>query len=380
MDAKRIKAAVLKAYSRGLFVGANMLRGAVTPRLNPDAAYQAHLAEAAAAVQIRRGPLETRAFENVIFHPDYNALYRADGELIAETALRRSPSLRAVKCPDRIEPPARFERMIPEAMYGGALFDNHYGHFLTETLSRLWPLAPGAEAAPDLPWVFRRTSWRAPFSAIDGPVRDTLAAVPGLQERIVTPEEVTLIGKAHVPESAHIVGFAGHESFRRLCAAAGQTILERAGLAGETRYHGRSVYLSRSRLSARNRLVIDEGELEVALRRRGFMIVHPETLTLAEQVAIFNGAERVAACIGSALHTALLAPRQGLRAVYLTGPAASVTYMVIDRLCGIDARYVQALWEPPWKNEHFLHNYLDMDRALAAIDAPLGPGSERGTP
>jgi hypothetical protein len=62
------------------------------------------------------------------------------------------------------------------------------------------------------------------------------------------------------------------------------------------------LYLGRSRLPPECRRVAGEDQLEGELRRRGWCVVHPETLPLAEQLRLLAGARIIAGCIGSAMH------------------------------------------------------------------------------
>jgi len=62
------------------------------------------------------------------------------------------------------------------------------------------------------------------------------------------------------------------------------------------------LYLARSRLPPECRLVAGEDQLERELRRRGWRVVYPETLPLAEQLRLLAEARIIAGCVGSAMH------------------------------------------------------------------------------
>lgn len=65
------------------------------------------------------------------------------------------------------------------------------------------------------------------------------------------------------------------------------------------------LYFSRSRLPGGLCLSHSEETLEEALRQRGFAVVHPQDLPLAELAALVNGASVIAGAMGSAMHTVL---------------------------------------------------------------------------
>ena len=68
----------------------------------------------------------------------------------------------------------------------------------------------------------------------------------------------------------------------------------------------RRIYLSRRGWSMR--VMLNEHELEAELARRGFAIVHPEALTVSEQIEMMRDAEIVIGPSGAALANALWAP------------------------------------------------------------------------
>lgn len=69
------------------------------------------------------------------------------------------------------------------------------------------------------------------------------------------------------------------------------------------------VYLSRSALKERR--TFNEEQIENIFRKNGYKIVHPETLSLAEQVAAVKNCKSLAGLGGSALHHSLFMPRGG---------------------------------------------------------------------
>lgn len=68
------------------------------------------------------------------------------------------------------------------------------------------------------------------------------------------------------------------------------------------------LYLSRSRFAGWHGIA-NEAEVEQALFDVGFAIVHPQELSLPDQLALYAGADCIVADYGSAAHNALFAPR-----------------------------------------------------------------------
>ncbi len=83
----------------------------------------------------------------------------------------------------------------------------------------------------------------------------------------------------------------------------------------EPRGSHRLLYLSRSKLDATRRGLLDGQELAVEdiFRAHGFEVVHPQLLSLPEQIRIVRGATHVAGCVGSQMHLMAFARNEGKR-------------------------------------------------------------------
>jgi hypothetical protein len=174
-------------------------------------------------------------------------------------------------------------------------FNAHYGHFLTDHTSRLWALATAPEGIradfrPKLPDASFR---EAPH------VRLFLEAfgLGGAASDIL--DRPRLLREALVPEPA----FQARYRIYRNAADPHLRVAEQLPAAPPP--PARPVYLSRSRLVDGKRAVTNEEAVERLFAERGFAIVHPQTLSLAGQIALFNTAPVIAAFSGSALHTGM---------------------------------------------------------------------------
>lgn len=172
-----------------------------------------------------------------------------------------------------------------------------WGHVLLEALPKLALLH---EAAPaDWPLVLPTLEghWLPRIAAEVAPGRPLLRFDPRSEgvtaEPLVTCTEVT-------PEGA-LRAEAG-PLMRRLAARLGAARHDRP------RPDGPRVYLSRSRLSKTNHRILNEVEVEAALAAEGFVVIHPQEMTLAEQARALDGAQAVVGEYSSALHDAVFAP------------------------------------------------------------------------
>lgn len=225
-----------------------------------------------------------------------------------------------------------------EAIYGGVLAGN-YGHFLFETLSRLWP----RDADPRARFVFHAIQRPDPST---GFLRAALDALDIAQDRIVTPSVQTRIAALAVPDATvrirHSVNRALLDTAGRLRAAFG------ASSHGEKR--GWKIYVSRTLLP--RKCLIGEDYIEQLMQANGYELLYPELIGFADQVRLFAQADIVIGCGGSALHNILFS-EPDVSVVHIAREAEiNSNYFLFDKLRGVEATYLAAApgaaGEPPF--------------------------------
>ena len=180
----------------------------------------------------------------------------------------------------------RLEGSYFHLVYGPA---GHFGHLMTEALSKLWGWWPAKAADPDLKILVRRRS----ATGEPGPEARLLPAFGIAPEDIVWvdgPVTVTrLVGSTPMWHNAppFYVHPAIRETWSRLSAG-----LNGTGPVDEVP----PIFVTRRQW---NRPCSNVDEVERFFADRGFTIVAPEELTFAQQVATFAGA-RVIAGFGGA--------------------------------------------------------------------------------
>lgn len=169
----------------------------------------------------------------------------------------------------------------------GLLKNEHWGHFLAESISRLWAISKikdfdqvvfylrgGGRKVPA--FIEEAFQWMMPDKRvilIDEPTRFEMLAVP---DQAIHPQ----------------IGFvAGHELVRDFFSS-----------LPKARSCLKNVYISRSRLKSNEGQIVGEVYIERELSRQGFHIIHPQELSLSEQVAIYASAEKLIFADGSPLH------------------------------------------------------------------------------
>lgn len=232
-------------------------------------------------------------------------VFDAEGAAILASVHRFSdqpPRAQPERLPDGPAPAA-----LPEAIFGGVLH-NHFGHFLMESLGRLWMANdPAFRHLPILvqtPWGRPQFSKPDDFSAI---ILDLLEIDPARLQVVTAPLQVGLL---HLPEQLY--GFhnfhAPAPEFVAFLRVAQANILR---LAAPVAQPAAKVFMSRSdwQDQAPTRgIAAGLRRFEDYLRGEGWHIVQPETLSLRDQLVIYATARTVMICEGSAQHSCILLP------------------------------------------------------------------------
>lgn len=303
------------------------------------------------------------------FDPHFNGVYGLDSNLFECSALVRGQHRTHFNSPLRVDV-QKDCNTIPTCIYGGILFGRHFGHFLTETMSRLWWLMDSALSADsDVPILFRLAGRNRHDRCEMAAFATSVLRKLGISERVLIPTEPVTVEECIIPHAAIVNNHSVHVEYITLMRELGGRLLN--GNVCSTGRGSRKLYLSRSRLPARTRKLANEKQLEVILRRAGYDIVHPQELRIEEQVRLFHEAKEVVGPIGSAFHNLPMAVNPELTVKYLVHyePQFATTYNNIDSALGHDAVSIHCVYLHPlnMKFTSFCDEILDVDRAVTGI-------------
>jgi len=174
-------------------------------------------------------------------------------------------------------------------VFGGMLQNWHFGHFVTESLSRIWAVRELLDIRSVVFYLRHPETVRLPAWAIDsleictGGLPLTIIRRPTRVENLIVPSQV-------VHRNSGMI--YGHPVSRGMFCEA----------YGESEDLPARIYVSRSKLHLGLGGIVCEHVLEENLSRAGYFIVYPEKMTVREQVRLYRAAKSLIFAEGSSAH------------------------------------------------------------------------------
>jgi capsular polysaccharide biosynthesis protein len=243
--------------------------------------------------------------------------YHPDGQFLTSVALRRNFGIsgRALPVPAKLAKPGVY-------LYGG-LLRRHYGHFLLESLARVYALQDS-----DLPIVWHLES----LSGLTSWQHEIFSLLGVDVGRFVFVEQPTEFATLLVPEVGYRIQDWMHP--RQENAMGRYTFSQPV--------RGKRIWLSRSRLAEEAGNVVAVTDIENALEANGWHIIHPQELTIHDQLGIMSDAEVISGFAGSAFHTLILASQIRARIVIVQrSETLNENYVTIAEGKGLDQTIIE---------------------------------------
>jgi hypothetical protein len=277
-------------------------------------------------VEIRNGKPSVAIFDDYLYVPmDQSGLRRRERELLAQGGV----------APTSKDPVIAIDE---EVIYLGWLF-NHYGHFLMQSLARVWFLAelePSTRVVfhyPSAAWP-RLAEWTQRMLSAFGitPDRILILNTPARLRRLIVPEPLFEPRSVSDDQTVRV-----HEAM----AKPYQDVASR--IAAGVKPSAQPVYLSRRLLPSSQRLMIGEDQLEELLRQTGFRIAYPEKMSFEDQVRLINGHADIFSNAGSAAQNVLFALHKPSLHLLTNGADFSPDYFMHNTLVGAPTSFINAL-------------------------------------
>ena len=278
------------------------------------------------------------------------------GQTIEEAVFRRVAPVSVA--PADLEVQRTSARTISGAyVYLGWLI-GHYGHFLTESISRLWYSL--REASPRQFIV--HANYRR-YKDFPNHVQAVLKSFGITEENLLLANQPMIVEELHCPSqalrcdhgtSAHAATVYRHIQIKILGGS-------------EPKTQNRKLYLSRSEVTG-NQRHFNDSEAWAVHRNFGYERVLPETLNFQEQLALYAQASNISGPVGSAMHNAAFTLPNGVITILAPNSFLFKNDNLLAASCGYDLRYCMTdtgsatLVQRPWKcNIIQLENILGGD-------------------
>ncbi|CUI76611.1 glycosyltransferase family 61 protein [Cognatishimia activa] len=255
--------------------------------------------------------------------------------------------------------PAELPIIDQPTLFAGVARDQ-FGHVILNCLGRLWALD---ELPKDTKLVFwnsaKRPNQQFPFIR---PFLDLLGVENDIEVRFENATYSELYTASNVYGEA--LGGLGTPRFHAW-------IDDRLPPAGPVD-PDRRIYLTRSALGPSAGRYACEDHLETLLKREGYEIIAPESLSFAEQIALFQNAGKLIFAEGSALHLYAMVRRENQQAAVIQRRAHLPRMMLLqmnDRR-GLPVEPIETLksiYWPPKRSDHFSVAFLDFEALRARL-------------
>ena len=216
-----------------------------------------------------------------------------------------------------------------ETLHGKSLYiglcHSHYGHFIIETLTRLWPYKKNELREFDHLIILPFSSSLRDFSL-------EIFEYLGVKDRIKLISSPTRLEEVHVPDLP--ISYPGkvHSELGRL-----NRLFE---LEKEDNRSDQPLFISRTRLiHGRERIIIGEQYIENILKKNGVKIFHPQYHSVLSQIATVRKHKTVIGFAGSALHTILLSAGNKTIYSYSSRSIPSI-FPLIDKVLNNNSHYL----------------------------------------
>jgi len=298
---------------------------------------------------------------DAFFVPGSNCLYDRNGVRIPESCTRRRKGLTEYVSAGPVTASLPIDYItLNEPLIYLSFVPNHWGHFLTEGISRLW-------APLEYPELGKIASFYLPTGLhLNSNITDFINLL-GLKihARGYSHTRSIKFRKIFIPAASFSDGGEAYSVHQKPGVHASNSHLHENHLP----VSDQPVFLSRSRFNSK-REIQNQLELESALARKRFLIVYPEELSLPEQILLFNTHRHFFGCWGSAFHTALLTRSPGRISSHIICHRSSLpNHLLVDSILGNDANYVESMFPVPGKEQvsPYLSLAIDVDRVLRYV-------------
>lgn len=323
---------------------------------------QGMLKQARDRCEVLSGPPPVTTLSGVIADPRYTALYDASGKIIPQSSMYVIPSNAPDEIKYKFSNSDEIKSFEPDQIdvsdvvsckqtivFGGAPHD-HYGHHILDGMSRLWHHSDNPTLYLEALSKSRgEPGFVSQLRALGRPRESFDLRVPTLFDAVLLPH-------ASIQNGFRIYDDADSEHLE---------IMESA-LKHVSRDVPSKVYLSRH--DVKNRRCHGEKELQRRLLANGYAIVKPETLSIPDQIALFNQADWIVGAMGSAFHNLMFTSRGATtKTVQFIWKKPALRFLLVDRVKGQTSYYARTMSDESTDHK-VLSTTIDVEESLTILE------------
>ncbi len=197
-------------------------------------------------------------------------------------------------CIDEAYPiePKELELFSDEVIFGGILVC-HFGHFITECLSRMWYVVENPEDRRRVVFIMLKTS---PLQELKNWVYQFFDLLGLPEDRVVILEKPAQFRAVLVPDQSVRIKYDYTREF----------MLPFKHIARRIRpFNAKKLFLTRGKNLKSAMTLVNQEYFEQFFQQRGFQVIAPEELSVIDQIALITGADEVATFLGTLAHWSL---------------------------------------------------------------------------
>ena len=251
-------------------------------------------------------------------------------------------------------------------LFMGQFIREHYGHFLTEGVSRYWYLLDNPVKG-----------WKIPTSKNPFGIKKRLKNIVNPSSSYwkkamltfnINSNDILCVKKPIRADEIIVPQCSMYNRYKIYQKHLDVTRRLAKNIIGTTKIKKDKtpVYLSRTKLNKSMRSYLGEEPIEEFCENMGCKIVYSERLSLKEQVILFNKHDVFIGCVGSAFHSILFRfVEMSAINIYLTTESTNSNYEMIDSLMQNESHYISCIIPASDKIKTHL---LDSQKAISELD------------
>lgn len=224
------------------------------------------------------------------------------------------------------------EYIDEKVVYCGFLV-NQWGHFLIESVSRLWYFLEKDTTIDHYVFFLKKDEKRI----ISGNYREFFQLL-GIWDKLKFINKPTQYREVVVPELSYNRMNYYSEQYKAIFHKISKTALQKK-ISGKK---PEKIYLSRSKIKNIGRKEFGLGILDTYFFINGYKILHPEQLTLTELITYIDGADEIATLSGSLHHNLLFAQDNKKIIIVERNVLNNEIQVDINRIKHFDTTYIDA--------------------------------------